>query len=643
MKLSIVIVNYNVAYFLEQCLNSVFTSNVDFDIEVFVVDNNSVDNSLSIVYDKFPQVKLIANKKNLGFSKANNQAIRVATGEYILLLNPDTLLETNTLKLCIDFMDSHLDAGGLGVKMVDGKGNFLPESKRGLPTPQAAFYKIFGLSSIFPRSKRFSAYHLGNLDRDEIHEIDVLSGAFMLMRKKTLDTVGLLDEDFFMYGEDIDLSYRILKGGYKNYYFPKTRIIHYKGESTKKDSINYVFVFYKAMIIFARKHFSAKNARTFSFLINMAIIFKASLSLISSFLRKSLIALMDFVVIYAGLFAFAAYWGPNFAHQSDLYPPIFLFLIIPLFILIDLLSVYYNGGYDRPIKLMNIFKGHLFGILIILILYAFMPENFRYSRALVLFAAIYIPLISALWRLLFATFGFKSLTLVNSIRKRFLIIGDQDETQRVIEMLAKTTLQIDSFITLIPNEEEIEKIEEIVKINKINEIIFCAKDISSNQIIDLMTTLQHLNLDFKIAPPESLFIIGSNSINTAGDIYFQDLNSINNAENKRFKRLFDLIISLVLITVFPLTFWVTKKPHKHFYNLFLILFNHASFVSFDSLSASDIHLPLIKKGILFPSDSLIKSEKSLQNVKRINLIYAKEYKISNDFLILFRGLKNLGR
>ena len=163
-----------------------------------------------------------------------------------------------------------------------GKGNYLPESKRGLPTPARAFYKIFGLSKLFPKSKRFSAYHLGHLDKDEVHEIDILSGAFMLMGMETLEKVGLLDEDFFMYGEDIDLSYRIQQGGYKNYYFPKTRIIHYKGESTKKDSLNYVFVFYRAMIIFARKHFSQKNASFFSFLINTAIVFKAGLSVIFS-------------------------------------------------------------------------------------------------------------------------------------------------------------------------------------------------------------------------------------------------------------------------------------------------------------------------------------------------------------------------
>ena len=203
--------------------------------------------------EKFPEVRLMANNENVGFAVANNQAIRAAKGQYILLLNPDTVVEENTFDRCVTYLDEHPDAGGLGVKMLDGKGRFLPESKRALPTPPVAFYKIFGLSALFPHSRVFGRYHLGYLDKDKIHEVDVLSGAFMMLRREALDRVGLLDEDFFMYGEDIDLSYRITKGGYKNVYFPETRIIHYKGESTKKSSVNYVFVFYNAMVIFARR------------------------------------------------------------------------------------------------------------------------------------------------------------------------------------------------------------------------------------------------------------------------------------------------------------------------------------------------------------------------------------------------------
>ena len=186
MKLSVIIVNYNVKHFIEQCLHSVNKALTGIDAEIFVVDNNSVDGSCAMIKEKFPQVKLIENKKNVGFSTANNQAIRESASEYVLLLNPDTVVQEDTFSKCLAFMDAHPDAGGMGVKMIDGKGNFLPESKRALPTPAVSFYKIFGLSRLFPKSKTFGRYHLGFLNKDKNHEIEILSGAYMLLRKETL-------------------------------------------------------------------------------------------------------------------------------------------------------------------------------------------------------------------------------------------------------------------------------------------------------------------------------------------------------------------------------------------------------------------------------------------------------------------------
>ncbi|HRS19151.1 MAG TPA: glycosyltransferase family 2 protein, partial [Bacteroidales bacterium] len=302
MKLSIVIVNYNVKYILEQCLHSVFAAIQNIEAEVFVVDNNSVDGSCTMITEKFPWVHLIENKENVGFSKANNQAIRISKGEYILLLNPDTVVEEDTFTKTIAFMDEHPQGGGLGVAMIDGKGKFLPESKRGLPTLSVSFYKMFGFHKVFPHSKRFNYYYLGHLSNNEVHEIEILSGAFMLMRKSVLDKVGLLDEEYFMYGEDIDLSYRIIKAGYKNYYYPHTTIIHYKGESTKKASFKYVMVFYKAMEIFARKQLHMKKYSLYSLFIHIAIWARALIALVSRIIKKVLFPTIDTFVIYAGFF-----------------------------------------------------------------------------------------------------------------------------------------------------------------------------------------------------------------------------------------------------------------------------------------------------------------------------------------------------
>lgn len=286
MKLSVIIVNYNVCDLLEQCLKSVLAASTNITTEIFVVDNNSFDNSVKMLKEKFPQVHLIENKTNKGFSVANNQAIKIAKGEYLLLLNPDTIVEPDTFEKTISFMDIHSNAGALGVKMINREGEFLPESKRSLPTPAVAFYKMSGLAKLFPKSKTFGKYHLGYLNENKINEVEILAGAFMLIRKSVLDKTGLLDETFFMYGEDIDISYRILLAGYKNYYFPETKIIHYKGQSTNKNSINYTVVFYKAMIIFSKKHFSKNKASLFSFFITIAIYTRASMAMISQLFKR---------------------------------------------------------------------------------------------------------------------------------------------------------------------------------------------------------------------------------------------------------------------------------------------------------------------------------------------------------------------
>ena len=276
MKLSIIIVNYNVKYFLEQCLCSVRAAIAGMEAEVLVVDNHSADGSVEYLRPRFPEVTFIENKDNPGFAKANNQAIRISSGEYVLLLNPDTVIGEESVRSLCFFMDEHPEAGGIGVKMLDGHGVFLAESKRSFPSPWVSFCKIFGLSKLFPSSRLFARYSLPYLNKEKQHKVEVLAGAFMLLRRKALDKVGLLDESFFMYGEDIDLSYRIVKGGYVNYYIPE-RILHYKGESTKHGDIKYVKAFYGAMLIFYRKYYP-HSGWLMSMLIRLAVLLKASLS-----------------------------------------------------------------------------------------------------------------------------------------------------------------------------------------------------------------------------------------------------------------------------------------------------------------------------------------------------------------------------
>lgn len=253
MKLSVIIVNYNVKYYLEQCLCSLYRALTNVQAEVFVVDNASSDDSQSYITGRFPRLTYLYNEENVGFARANNQAICQARGEFLLLLNPDTVLPESTLTEVLSFMDEHPRAGAAGVKMITADGSFLPESKRGYPSPMTSLWKLTGIHRLFPRSARFDGYYLSHLNEDAIHRIDVLAGAFMLLRRTALDACGLLDEDFFMYGEDIDLSCRIVQAGFENYYLPFP-ILHYKGVSTVKESYRYVTVFYGAMGTFFRKH-----------------------------------------------------------------------------------------------------------------------------------------------------------------------------------------------------------------------------------------------------------------------------------------------------------------------------------------------------------------------------------------------------
>ena len=509
------------------------------EAEVFVVDNNSVDGSVSMLKEKFPQVKLIENKKNYGFSYASNQAIKQAVGEYILLLNPDTLIEEKTFKTVVNFMDSHQDAGGLGVKMINGEGDFLPESKRGLPTPKVAFYKVFGLSKLFPKSRKFGQYHLTFLDKNQTNAVDILSGAFMLLRKSVLDKIGLLDETFFMYGEDIDLSYRITLAGYKNYYCPETTIIHYKGESTKKGSLNYVFVFYNAMIIFAKKHFSKNRAGLFSFLINMAIFFRAIIAILNRFVKTIILPVIDAAVISLGFTIIVPIWAEYKFGDAHSYSNPLFYLILGIYTILWLFSFFYFGVYNKPVKLKNLYKGTAVGIILILVLYSLLPVDMRFSRAVILFISLWTILILPLFRVILHFTKIKLFKLNFLDEKRIAIIGSKSEIQNLTKILNNnnSSIIISTCIELNKDSKDfyfntLQQFDEIIRINKIDEIVFCTKYMQSEQIISTMLKLSHTKVDYKIASSDSFSIIGSNFTNNIDEFYNISIDIPKNKKNK---------------------------------------------------------------------------------------------------------------
>jgi GT2 family glycosyltransferase len=649
MDLSVIIVNYNVKYFLEQCLHSVQRAMAGLETEVFVVDNNSVDGSCAMVEDKFPRVKLIRNEENLGFATANNQAIRKSAGRHILLLNPDTVIEEDTLSKCVRYMDEHPGAGGLGVKMIDGKGDFLPESKRALPTPAVAFYKIFGLSRLFPRSRVFGRYHLGYMDRDHIHSVEILPGAFMMLRGSALDKVGLLDERFFMYGEDIDLSYRLLNAGYQNIYYPETTIIHYKGESTKKGSLNYVVTFYNAMRIFAQKHFSRKMARSYSLVINLAIYFRALLAIIRRFARNFSVPALQAVLIYLGFYLIKPLWELYKFQGTSQYPQEYMTVVVPVYILVWLLSLFFSGAYDTPVKPYNIFKGIFVGTIVILVVYALLPESLRFSRALLLLGAAWATLSSYLLCILLHISRITGFRFDVRRNRKLLIIGKTREAGRVESLLrkAESNLNIIGYVNPVPADEKgytghIGQLQDLITVNNIDELIFCASDISSQEIIGQMVTLTNGKIHYKIAPPESLSIIGSHSINTPGDVYLIDFESITKKSNRRIKRLFDVLSALLLLVFYPVLAFTVKNPGQAFLNILNVLSGQYSWVGFHP-SPDRPRLPSIRPGILFPSDALGGEDIPQETKDSLNLLYVKNYSIFTDAGILMRSIRQIGR
>lgn len=652
-KISIVIVNYNVAHFLEQALKSVQKATKNIEAEVFVVDNNSVDGSVEMVKEKFPEVILISNKENVGFSKANNQAIKKATGEYILLLNPDTVIEEQTLEKCCAFMDEHPKAGGLGVKMVDGKGKFLPESKRSLPTPWVAFSKVFGLAALFPRSRKFGRYHLKYLDENEVHEIEILAGAYMLMRKTVLDEIGLLDEDYFMYGEDIDLSYRITKAGYKNYYYPETKIIHYKGESTKRTSVNYVFIFYKAMIIFAKKHFSKGAAKSFSFLINIAIYLRALVALFRRFGKSAVLPLTDFGISYAGYYLLTDYWEKNHKYVPTPYPDIYMNIVVPCYIGIWIFCVFMVGGYERPFKGSRVIQGVIIGSLIISAFTNFF-DDLRFSKALIILGSLFAVIAFIINRLVFHLIQYKNFDLGRESIKRVAVLGNIDESKRVINLLKDTNENLETIGFVTPQKKKtdeaqylghLDQVNEIALIYDIDEIIFCSKDIAAHQIIELMSGVNKKKVEFKIVPDESNYVIGSSSSTKKGDLYTVDIElNITKGNAVRSKRFFDVVSSGLFLLFSPILMLFMKKPLNFIKNTLKVLIGRKSWVGFkepELINISKVRTGIFNSATLVDKEELSHLDKNA--IHRLDMLYAKDYHVTTDIDIVLRNIRDLGR
>ncbi len=644
MRLSVIIVSYNVKYFLDQCLESVFHSDVhlengeDLELEVYVVDNASVDGSAQMVSERYGQVHLIANSDNTGFASANNQALRLCTGDWALLLNPDTIVERDTFVSCVDFFLEHPDCGGLTVKMINGEGKYLKESKRGFPTAAAAFYKMSGLIRLFPHSRRFAAYYMGHLPDDETNAIDILPGAYLMISRKALEKVGLLDESYFMYGEDIDFSWRIKLAGFENYYMPSARIIHYKGESTKHSSMNYVYTFYNAMSIFVKHYFTGRHARLFNILLHLAIWLRASMAWLRRVVQAIALPLADFVVAYAGFVGIKYLWSTYWAANVNYYPPEYTWFIIPCYILLLMFGSWLYGGYERPVKLWRVVKGMAVGCLVLLLFYSLLDESRRYSRALLLMGCAWTLLSSISLRVLLSWIRVPGFDLRPMRQQTCIIVGGDSESQRVRQLYESLG---NARTIMLPHEGlDCRKLSDTVNYYKADEVIFCSKDLSTSDIIDLIShqaqmPTRHTQTEFKIVPTDSDFIIGSNSITSAEDLYVEELRTIATPLNRRNKRIFDVLCSLLLMVLSPVLIWFQKRRSQYLPHCWQVLTGRKTWVGTDGV--------VTRKGVFGPEDNLRHRTKAIRPElkERLHLRYMRNYKLTTDIQIIMNNLRNI--
>jgi hypothetical protein len=399
------------------------------------------------------------------------------------------------------------------------------------------------------------------------------------------------------------------------------------------------------MIIFAEKHFSQKNAKLFSFLINAAIYFRATLAISMRFIWHAVLPLVDFSILLIGLYALTNQWRIS---NID-FPESIVNISLPAYTLIWMLSVLFQNGYDNTVKLSNYFKSTLIGTMTILIVYALLPKSWQFSRLYILLGAGWVLSYFLLSRIFLHFSIGKKFNLSPKKNKRFAIVGGQEEFERVAEILKQTTRKIESIEHVSAGEEKekgavgtLNQLDQILHIKGINEIIFCAKDTTAQTIINWMTVIDSTKIDFKIAQPDSLSLIGSNSIETAGDLYVLDINSITKTENIRSKRTFDIAMGFLLLVGSPVLIWYIKNKKLFLQNIFSVLIGKLSLVGYFKLDSKvSNQLPRIKPGILNPIDSLSFPDVSL--TEKLNLIYARDYSIGKDLSILLKAWKKLDR
>ncbi len=657
IELSIIIVNYNVKAFLQNCLISILKAVENIPNEIIVVDNASDDGSIELIEKNFPEVILIKSDRNLGFSSANNLALRQSRGKYICLINPDTIVQENTFLELISFAKNNEKIGLAGCKIINPDGSFQLACRRSFPTPWVAFTKVIGLSKLFPKLKIFSKYNLTYLDENKTYEVDAISGSFMFLRRDVYEKIGGLDEDFFMYGEDLDWCYRVKESGYKVYYVHSTQIIHFKGESTRRSNLDEVKIFYDAMRLFVKKHFSS------SWLLGIFLQFAINLRSIVAFLgQRTLIItaiLIDVVlfnlailiseILYMALSRFGGF--PDYAYPIIFVVPVLIFLIISISV-----GSYEIKNLSVSKILVSIFLSFLFTSSL-----TYFFKSYAFSRAIILIQYFILFIILPLWRILVKIiFRYPKSTRKSLFEANTLIVGTNESAIELLRRLKQSYSYYYDIVGLIDTNRKrisekiqdveiigsIESIDRIIREKKINEVIFAADFLSYKELLKIVASNQNLSTQFHLVDKNYDFIVGKKDVYELEQLPLIEIDyNITDPSHRYLKRLLDLILGLpLLFFVYPFIYLfslISKKKNKLLY-LPLVITGKYSLVGFPP-NGTEIKMILGKPGItgivqINDSKNLSDGEK-----EHLNIYYARNQNIWLDIEILIKSFQNFFR
>lgn len=607
------------------------------DTECFVIDNGSTDGSLAYLQPLFPAVRFIANEGNPGFAKANNQVLPLCTGEYVLFLNPDTLVPEDAFRSCLSYLKAQPAAGALGVRMFDGRGRFLPESKRSFPSPLTAFFKLTGLAAVFPRSGLFNRYALGNLDEHANHKVAVLAGACLLVKRELLLQLEGFDESYFLYGEDIDLSYRIRQAGYENHYFAGTTILHFKGESAGSNSLRHVQYFYEAMQVFVRKHYQSGAGKILVWLLQFAIVLRGFLSAGKRLVKPLLWPLADFCTVWISLLSLRFLWVRQFRNGKDFGVEL-LDDGLPLFSLLFVLAAAFAGLYDQRTRISQLLSSLLFAMISLLALYSLLPESLRFSRGVILWGSLLAVVIMLLMRRIFQQPG------QYSEENATVVVASAGDYDVLFPLLQKEMVDEWLLGRLSPQTGDQDALGALASLPAlstrlgIKRVIFCIGDLRLQQVWPVIQACHKQPLRFLFHESGSNSIVGSQTGAPGTRIITPFVSyAIAQPYQQRMKRVVDLAMAVLFLLTLPLHLFLQPRFITFLQNIFLVLLGKRTWVGY---AAALNRLPPIKEGVITSTGKHTALSPDAQ--EQADRRYAKQYDWWEDTRLVIRYYRQLG-